>query len=156
ERIRGENVLLRNQVEELHKTIKNLRNMPTSFDHKYRFEEEFENLQVLGEGSYGEVYAVKNYLDERHYAVKKITLSQNEQKKMLKEVLALANFEHPNIVRYYASWTEKIHFNSYLFIQMQKCDNSLAKWLSDNQNLPRDHQRIRVIFKEIVEAVAYI
>ncbi|GMT17984.1 hypothetical protein PFISCL1PPCAC_9281, partial [Pristionchus fissidentatus] len=65
-------------------------------------------------------------------------------------------FEHPNIVRYYASWTEKVHFNSYLYIQMQVHDNSLAKWLSDNQNLSRDNQRIRDIFKQIVEAVSYI
>ncbi|GMT16101.1 hypothetical protein PFISCL1PPCAC_7398, partial [Pristionchus fissidentatus] len=156
ERIRGENVQLRNQVEGLQKTIQTLRTMTSESEHKSRFKEEFEELQELDEGSYGKVYAVRNNLDKRQYAIKKIIIRESNEEKILKEVHALANFEHPNIVRYYASWKEKIHGNYYLFIQMQKCDYSLKTWLSDHQLKTRDYERIRVIFKQIVEAVAYI
>ncbi|GMT35059.1 hypothetical protein PFISCL1PPCAC_26356, partial [Pristionchus fissidentatus] len=39
---------------------------------------------------------------------------------------------------------------------MQLCKQSLANWLSENQGKPRDPIRMKAIFKQIVEAVAYL
>ncbi|GMT26253.1 hypothetical protein PFISCL1PPCAC_17550, partial [Pristionchus fissidentatus] len=44
----------------------------------------------------------------------------------------------------------------FLYIQMKLCKGSLEDWLRDNQEHPRDPQRIDMIFKQIVEAIAYI
>lgn len=53
---------------------------------------------------------VRNKLDERDYAVKKIRLSRrndsNLNKKILREVSTLSRVSHENVVRYYQAWIE--------------------------------------------------
>eukprot|EP00794_Sanderia_malayensis_P019238 gene19238-21166_t len=74
-----------------------------------RYGEEFEEIDSLGKGGFGSVYEARNKLDGRHYAVKKISLAfvkPDDCSKVLREVKVLANLDHPNIVRYYASWLE--------------------------------------------------
>lgn len=79
----------------------------------HRFANEFENLQVLGKGGFGEVSLARNRLDGRKYAVKRISLSMSNQwrhrlQKVLREVKILARLDHPNIVRYYQAWLEEM------------------------------------------------
>eukprot|EP01103_Thecamoeba_quadrilineata_P002795 TRINITY_DN1266_c4_g1_i1.p1 TRINITY_DN1266_c4_g1~~TRINITY_DN1266_c4_g1_i1.p1 ORF type:complete len:461 (-),score=102.19 TRINITY_DN1266_c4_g1_i1:40-1422(-) len=75
-----------------------------------RFHTDFEHSHVLGRGAYGKVVKVKNRLDGQPYAIKKIRLSATNNslnRKILREVLTLSRLSHPNIVRYYQSWTEE-------------------------------------------------
>lgn len=54
-----------------------------------RYENDFEEIEVLGRGGFGEVWKVRNILDGRFYAVKKVRLmSGNEdlKRKILREV----------------------------------------------------------------------
>lgn len=74
-----------------------------------RINVEFEELKWLGRGAYGDVLKVKNILDNRQYAIKRIPLtSRNRQiyKKMTREVELLSRLNHENVVRYYNSWIE--------------------------------------------------
>ncbi|ESO94965.1 hypothetical protein LOTGIDRAFT_232118 [Lottia gigantea] len=74
-----------------------------------RYEHEFIELGKLGKGGFGSVYKVQNRLDGRNYAVKKIKFKHKKPEhllKVLKEVKALANFQHTNIVGYNAAWLE--------------------------------------------------
>uniref|UniRef100_A0A182WF08 non-specific serine/threonine protein kinase n=1 Tax=Anopheles minimus TaxID=112268 RepID=A0A182WF08_9DIPT len=76
---------------------------------KSRIQTEFELLSYLGKGAYGDVLKVRNKLDNREYAIKRIRLparSKHFYKKMIREVELLSRLNHENVVRYYNSWTE--------------------------------------------------
>ncbi|GMT25891.1 hypothetical protein PFISCL1PPCAC_17188, partial [Pristionchus fissidentatus] len=149
------------------------------------FEQYYEQLQVLGAGSFGCVFKARQFLDTKEYAVKRIMLKHNcDEEKTLKEVRVMARLEHHNIVRYYWSWIERpppgwqIHADlellqridasdesipyhgnnhcAFLYIQMQLCKYSLQDRLDDNDLPTRDSLRAKSIFKQIVEGVAYI
>lgn len=55
------------------------------------------------------VYHVQNKTDGGEYAVKRIKLPAQKaaREKVMREVRALAQLEHPRIVRYFNSWVEK-------------------------------------------------
>lgn len=77
-----------------------------------RYWQEFTELSLLGSGASGEVWKVRNKLDRRIYAVKKIfitsnlTNSANISRKIRREVTTISRLLHKNIVRYYAAWVE--------------------------------------------------
>ncbi|XP_055679382.1 eIF-2-alpha kinase GCN2 isoform X2 [Lutzomyia longipalpis] len=86
---------------ELHSTI--------SATAQSRLKSEFELLQFLGNGAYGDVLKVRNILDNRQYAIKRIPLTaRNKQlyRKIRREVELLSRLNHENVVRYYNSWIE--------------------------------------------------
>jgi len=75
-----------------------------------RCEEDFIEVDKLGRGGYGSVYAVKNKLDGLMYAMKKIQFKNTSSlllEKVLREVKTLALLNHPNVVRYHSAWIER-------------------------------------------------
>ncbi|KAM8945518.1 LOW QUALITY PROTEIN: interferon-induced, double-stranded RNA-activated protein kinase-like [Pelodytes ibericus] len=128
----------------------------------------FDNISKLDSGAFGKVFKARKILDKKYYAVKKVSL---KEKKSVLEVQALAQLEHPNIVRYFHSWTAEDHFSdcSYstsassetvsvqtcLFIQMELCEHGTLKtWIRARQTV--DKTKVLEIFRQIVEGVAYI
>ena len=82
--------------------------IPTSDAHS-RLKTEFVILKSLGSGAFGDVIKVKNKLDGRLYAIKRITLHPQREKltrKITREVKLLSRLNHENVVRYYNSWME--------------------------------------------------
>jgi translation initiation factor 2-alpha kinase 4 len=81
-----------------------------------RYLSDFVELGVLGRGGGGEVVKVKNRLDRRIYAVKKIILESEkgrfakvgalQNRKLRREVTTISRMMHNNIVRYYQAWVE--------------------------------------------------
>ena len=81
-----------------------------------RYQNDFIELGLLGRGGGGEVVKVRNRLDRRFYAVKKIVLESEEGKfasvgavqnrKLRREVTTISRLLHKNIVRYYQAWVE--------------------------------------------------
>jgi len=81
-----------------------------------RYLSDFVELGVLGRGGGGEVVKVKNRLDRRVYAVKKIILESErgrfakvgalQNRKLRREVTTISRMTHNNIVRYYQAWVE--------------------------------------------------
>ncbi|KAI1978657.1 hypothetical protein LOZ53_006711 [Ophidiomyces ophidiicola] len=82
-----------------------------------RYTTEFEELSLIGRGSYGVVYKAMHYVDGQYYAIKKIPLSPRRIKQLqdrglqeldhiLKEIRTLARLDHGNVVRYYGAWAE--------------------------------------------------
>lgn len=72
-----------------------------------RYTSEFEELEHLGRGGFGSVYRVRNVLDGREYAMKKIAVDAMLDR-VLREVKILARLEdHAHIVRYYTAWLEQ-------------------------------------------------
>ncbi|XP_057339268.1 eIF-2-alpha kinase GCN2-like isoform X1 [Microplitis mediator] len=77
-----------------------------------RMKNEFKILESLGEGAFGDVWKVRNKLDLRVYAIKRIALdpkSKQSNKKMIREVKLLSRLNHENVVRYYNSWIENVN-----------------------------------------------
>ena len=78
-----------------------------------RYINDYEEYKQLGRGGFGAVYACKNRLDGRKYAIKKIRLSsakhmEKQLHKVLREVKILARLDHKNIVRYFQAWIESV------------------------------------------------
>ncbi|GMS99469.1 hypothetical protein PENTCL1PPCAC_21644, partial [Pristionchus entomophagus] len=150
-----------------------------------RFNTDFTVKKILGVGAYGMVLEVVNVTDNWTYAVKRISVNSNVETKVLREAHAMAQLHHPGIVRYHNSWTEKppkgwqddadlemlkkigspvnklmIDYSEScvnLYIQMEKCNYSLAEWLAKNTTTSsRFINRMKSWFKQLVEAVAYI
>jgi serine/threonine protein kinase len=73
-----------------------------------RFDTDFEQLAVLGRGTFGEVVLVQNKVDGRKYALKKIPLSMDskDREKILREASVLSGLVHRNVIRYYGAWIE--------------------------------------------------
>ena len=74
-----------------------------------RYLMDFEELEFLGRGGFGSVVKVRNKIDDRFYAVKKIALDPRDieyNKKILREVTTLSRLHHERIIRYYQAWIE--------------------------------------------------
>lgn len=82
-----------------------------------RYMMEFSEIKVLGRGSFGQVFEVRNHVDGQKYAVKKIPVSRRRLEMLqqdggqhlehiMKEIRTLARLEHHNVVRYYSAWIE--------------------------------------------------
>lgn len=96
---------------------------------KSRVQTEFEIQQFLGKGAYGDVLKVRNKLDNRQYAIKRIPLSsRNRQlyKKMTREVELLSRLNHENVVRYYNSWIESAAINDDVVNPFEGSDWSVS------------------------------
>ncbi|XP_059485157.1 eukaryotic translation initiation factor 2-alpha kinase 1-like [Neocloeon triangulifer] len=108
-----------------------------------RYHNEFEILGYINKGGFGEVFKVRNKLDNQQYAIKKILIKSREMlhKDIQKEVTVLASLHHPNIVKYHGAWMEPVvpelktkviiteHFESFK-------ENHYEMSLQNNLNLP--------------------
>ncbi|XP_068157751.1 eIF-2-alpha kinase GCN2 [Drosophila tropicalis] len=86
--------------------------IPTLALSQSRLRTEFEVLMYLGKGAFGDVLKVRNILDNREYAIKRIPLparSRQLYKKMTREVELLSRLNHENVVRYFNSWIESVN-----------------------------------------------
>lgn len=74
-----------------------------------RYKTDFEEIEFLGKGGFGEVIKARNRLDGRLYAIKKIRLDPRDSedlRKILREVHSLSSLHHQYVVRYFATWFE--------------------------------------------------
>jgi serine/threonine protein kinase len=76
-----------------------------------RYQQEFQQLGLLGSGSFREVFSARNKLDNRNYAVKRIPFdasgySKESLSQVMREVHCLALCDHPRVVRCCTSWLE--------------------------------------------------
>lgn len=73
-----------------------------------RYAQEYEELEMLGKGSFGSVHRVRNRVDENDYAVKKVTMPEDKIHTVLDEVRIISRLDHPNVIRFYTSWIEDV------------------------------------------------
>lgn len=76
-----------------------------------RYFRDFEEIEKIGEGGFGDVWKSKHKLDQIEYAVKKICVKATSVKNILnhlKEVKTLASLTHVNIVPYKSCWLEPL------------------------------------------------
>lgn len=138
-----------------------------------RFKPDFDIIKCLGHGAFGCVFKARHKLPKKDYAVKVVQWEE----KCLREVAALSDLHHPNIVRYHTVWVEKSGYkwdddtdhyrpvekdNSlFLYIQMEICDDKTLKHWIDEKNTQslQDSKRREEslsITQQIVSGVGYI
>ena len=72
-----------------------------------RYAKDFVEDGRLGRGGFGEVFQARNRVDGQAYAIKKVKArSSGALDPVLSEVTVLSRLNHPNVVRYFASWIE--------------------------------------------------
>ncbi|KAJ1517197.1 hypothetical protein HMI55_000409 [Coelomomyces lativittatus] len=73
-----------------------------------RYASDFEELESIGKGGFGQVVKAKNKLDGRTYAIKKVKLSPvvYDNRRILREVRAVSRLNSFFCVRYYQAWLE--------------------------------------------------
>ena len=128
--------------------------------------EDFELLQLLGEGSYGKVVKVSSKINQKIYATKILNLEHKEdegiskeekEKYFTSEIELLKVLNHPNIVKYYKSFKEK----NNLYIIMEYFDNgdleTYIKVLEYNKNKNYlEKEEIWSIFYQCISGLNYL
>ena len=125
--------------------------------------EDFEVLQLLGEGAFGKVLKVSSLINQKIYAMKILDLKGKENDSMTKEdkekyfiseIELLKKLDHPNIVKYYKSFRE----GDKLYIIMEYFDNGD---LDDYINVLRNEKKqkkeeIWNIFYQCISGLNYL
>uniref|UniRef100_A0A3Q1G9J6 non-specific serine/threonine protein kinase n=1 Tax=Acanthochromis polyacanthus TaxID=80966 RepID=A0A3Q1G9J6_9TELE len=153
-------------------TTKSVENGVNNATIQSRFMLDYDSKQRLGKGGFGRVYKARQILVDKWYAVKIVRGKQ----KALREVRALSDLRHSNIVRYYDCWMEDSDYTDnsycdsqsnsssspqYLYIKMELCDSkTLKKWIKEEnkkalQN-PKRKEESLLIMQQIVSGVEYI
>jgi hypothetical protein len=122
-----------------------------------RYQKEFQEITLLGKGAGGEVWKVKNSLDRRAYAIKKIILNPTNEisnRKIRREVTTISRLLHKNIVRYYAAWMEdmvpvEISRDETTFIPPPEFSSSgLLHYLPQGNNFSAEFQDLNLDFDD--------
>ncbi|XP_024916839.1 interferon-induced, double-stranded RNA-activated protein kinase isoform X2 [Cynoglossus semilaevis] len=154
-------------------TNKSERNDDGHKSNQPRFQLEFDSIVHLGKGGFGRVYKAREILINKDYAVKIV----RGKKKALREVVALSDLSHHNIVRYFNCWMEdsgysddsssddsRSHSNSpqqFLYIKMELCSTeTLKNWIEkrnekNGQDSERGEEALNLA-EQIVAGVEYI
>ena len=126
--------------------------------------EDFEILQPLGEGNFASVLKVSSLINQRIYAMKILSLENDEkltpeQKKIYytNEVELLKKLDHPNIVKYYKSFSE----DNKLYIIMEYFDNGdLSDYIKalkfDKERRDKNKGEIWNIFYQCILGLNYL
>jgi wee1-like protein kinase len=129
---------------------------------KSRFAQEFQELKVLGKGSFGTVFKCRKRLDGCLYAVKAIDKKIRgnlDQDRIMKEVFALSALGtetcNNHVVRYFTAWLEQGH----LFIQTELCDKSVDAMIQErwrcNPNFFSDEEVVDMLY-QVLEGLLHI
>ena len=121
--------------------------------------EDYEIQQILGKGSYGFVAKVRSKRNNKIYAMKQIDLSkvgsQKEVELCKREVLVLQKLNHPNINKYYKSFSN----NNCLYIIMEFMDNGdLSGFIKAHEKFNKPVREVEVwnILQQSMNALEYI
>ncbi|CAI5653691.1 unnamed protein product [Oreochromis niloticus] len=126
---------------------KNTDNRPSDTSGQSQFTLDFDCIECLAKGGYGHVFKARDKLVKKYYAVKIV----RHKEKALREVGALSDLNHSNIVRYYKCWLEDSEYQwdnttdsystsqsssnssqKYLYIMMELCDDKTLKdWITE-------------------------
>ena len=119
-----------------------------------------EILNIIGKGSYGNVYLGKNVISNQYYAIKVISKSQLQSKIVYQyfnnEIYILKHIDHPNIVKYISLLEQKKDY----WLIIEYCNGgSLVKALKYHLtkfNKPVPEKIVRYFIKNILTAVIYL
>ncbi|TNV85261.1 hypothetical protein FGO68_gene17501 [Halteria grandinella] len=99
-----------------------------------RYKNSFDEISFLGRGGFGICHKVQHKLDSNFYAIKKVRMHLGinqdiKEHKVYREILALPQLNHKNVVRYFGSWVERVDEEESLKIQrhVERLRENLSK-----------------------------
>ena len=118
--------------------------------------EKYQQIKVLGEGSYGKAILVSRKSDKVKFVIKEVRLygvSQQDREDALKEVAVLKALDHPFIVSYIESFNEK----GNLYIVMEFADGGDLSQLIEKQGKTLlSEEKIMQLFIQLALAIKFI
>lgn len=124
---------------------------------KRKLDEDYEKISQIGCGSYGVVYKVRNKGTQDIEALKRVKLNLRQNaleggipSSSLREIAALKNLKHPNIV----SLREVRHTGTSLYLIFEHMDQDLKKTLDETKaGLPK--MLVRSYMWQLLKAIAF-
>jgi len=118
--------------------------------------DKYEQIRLLGEGSYGRATLVQSRGDQTYYVIKEVRLNRlqaKERESAEQEVKLLSSLDHPFIISYIESFQE----NGYLYIVMEYADGGdLSKKIEKQNKKLFTEEEILHDFIQIALAIKYI
>ena len=112
--------------------------------------DEFNFLEILGEGNFGKVYKGINLNTNEEVAIKAIYKIDSKLLKsdLYRELWALQNIRCENIVKFIKCFETQY----YIFIAMERCDTDLEKYLIKVKKVSFSNEEIRDILLQLNNA----
>lgn len=82
--------------------------------------ENYEVLSIIGTGSFGTCYRVKNKINDKEFVWKAVEygkMSEEKKQLLVSEVNLLSKLKHPNVVQYYNHIIHKKSFTLYIIME---------------------------------------
>ena len=122
--------------------------------------EDFEILQLLGEGGFGKVFKVISKLNNKIYAIKMVDLEElkyNEKayRLALNESKFLTDLSHPYIIKYYNCFIKE----EFLYLVVENAENGdLSDFIEahDESKNPISEEVLWSIFLQCMEGLTYV
>lgn len=117
---------------------------------------QYEFVEWIKSGGYGQVFLAKKIITEKEYAIKQIdtsNFSTEEVYNISRENLILRTMNHKNVIKMYDSFT----YDKKFFTVMDYArGGELSLLLEERKNKKLSETECKKIFKQIYEAVCYI
>ena len=176
------NINMQNDINENQHVYQNdLDNMSIkNYSNKYRTN--FNQIKLLGQGSFGSVYKVFHKYEKKFYAIKKIFITKEiiqNNYNIFREIQIYSELNYEHIVRYYCSWVDMdfesiLEYNNQinlnhnlnsnekidyicpiLFIQMELCDFTLKDYLLTYSLTDTFKNKVDIII-QIIKGLDYL
>lgn len=135
-----------------------LKDSTNVFYENNKFKNSFTHIEAIGSGSFGNVFKARHKLEGFIYAIKQIdiTLRPNEDLRnniVFREVGAMVNLTHKNIVRFITCWAEKNESADKSKHELKRMPFSSESQMNDTYSMisrPVQHDSIQCSNFEIV------
>lgn len=114
----------------------------------------YENLGIIGSGSYGKVYRVKKQSNNSTYAMKKMKLSgikNYDRRNLMNELKILSSHKCPFLIEYKCAFVEGL----YICIVMQYCEKGTLESEIKNAKI-LTNEKIWKYFSQVVFGLNYL
>ena len=116
----------------------------------------FEEIGILGYGTFAVVYKVRNRRDGKEYALKQTYRPPTikEIKHCKREIEANSELVNPNVARYFGTFQDT---SGKIYIQMELCGEDLGKCLENNELIETNIRPYSInIMEQLLRGLDYI
>jgi len=115
----------------------------------------YEDFELLGSGTFGEVYLATNIRSRQKVAIKKMLLTPKREPLFISEINVQRNTEHPNVVKLFDAY----RVENYIWVALEFMENGnlyeiFKEMEASNRTL--SEPQIAYVISETLKALSYI